>query len=672
MGWTRNAFASTSAIFAESEKSLSTLNAALLTAGDNGLSVTQSIRAAILNNRYTSARAYLRKAERIFTHKLPTIVQSSPLRDLGRFASVAFSGATPIIYAATYTIPTARELVGQHLSYIPNYDYSTNRYVINRGLNKNSTTVTISNVRFINSTSIQYMETRVNSDNDNVSTPTRTINRAISPSTPAVVYLYAFTKLSAIPGFPPVPRFPGVRVRVYEPKEADAHLYNNLFSSYINPKDYVAFPIYAILLDDVYIDHSSRSKEYSEAKILLNGINIPIDSLLSAVKKNIPDASDDEDLRVTDVFLMNAINIQSTTQAGMAYLYEYFYSLYLSSTDRSVGTVRWNRSTYGIKITESDYNFHMRFDTISSAIVAGIRTTYGRVITPEGVVTFQEPSSPGTSVHRVVTMTQLSAYTIIDYPSGNIKRVDIALDTDKDSLGYANFCIPLILGVMAKLPTITLREQVFLESFVRVNHSLREFYVKWYVEWQDEILLAAVIAISLWLDGGLSAKAFITKFSIAVGVNAALTALLADIDDPYARLAITLAVTYITLDSGSISIDTFDLSNPEVLINLVSAVGNTYHQVKFDKLQQEDEEVSAENEERTKLLEEVRNGLGTTAAQDLLLNVQLNDVRSYEEPSVFFSRTLNTNPGTLAYEELSKYYDSKKTLPRLDPRKLIS
>lgn len=660
MGWTRNAFASTSAIFAEPEKSLSTLNAALLTAGDNGLSVTQSIRAAILNNRYTSARAYLRKAERIFTHKLPTIVQSSPLRDPDRFTSVAFSGATPIIYAVTYKIPTARELVGQHLSHISNYSYRTNRYVINRGLNKNSTTVTISNIRFIDSTSIQYMETRVNSDNDNVSTPTRTINRAISPSTPAMVYLYAVTE------------FPGVRVRVYEPKEADAHLYNNLSSSYIDPKDYVAFPIYAILLDDVYIDHSSRSKEYSEAKILLNGINIPIDSLLSTVKKNIPDASDDEDLRVTDVFLMNAINIQSTTQAGMAYLYEYFYSLYLSSTDLSVGTVRWNIPTYGIKITESDYNFHMRFDTISSAIVAGIRTTYGRVITPEGVVTFQEPSSPGTSVHRVVTMTQLSAYTIIDYPSGNIKRVDIALDTDKDSLGYANFCIPLILGVMAKLPTISLREQVFLESFVRVNHSLREFYVKWYVEWQDEILLAAVIAISLWLDGGLSAKAFITKFSIAVGVNAALTALLADIDDPYARLAITLAVTYITLDSGSISIDTFDLSNPEVLINLVSAVGNTYQQVKFDKLQQEDEEVSAENEERTKLLEEVRNGLGTTAAQDLLLNVQLNDVRSYEEPSVFFSRTLNTNPGTLAYEELSKYYDSKKTLPRLDPRKLIS
>ena len=42
-------------------------------------------------------------------------------------------------------------------------------------------------------------------------------------------------------------------------------------------------------------------------------------------------------------------------------------------------------------------------------------------------------------------------------------------------------------------------------------------------------------------------------------------------------------------------------------------------------------------------------------------------IRSYEEPTTFYARTLIQNPGVLVYDQLESFYDSQLKLPRLNP-----
>ena len=307
--------------------------------------------------------------------------------------------------------------------------------------------------------------------------------------------------------------------------------------------------------------------------------------------------------------------------------------------------------------------------------MSGYSTSYGSTVAAGGTITLTAPSAYGENTYRRLVITGVSASTTVDYPSGIRKSVAIAVSTDSASLDYDNFCIPLIHGVLANLPLLHYKEQIFSESFVVVSHSLYEFYLKWYQELWGKIkklvILAIFVLITLYFtaaDGGFTASAFYAAFIKAVVITFTLEQVMVAIDDPWLRAAVQLAIIAVTANpDGGFNPDTFGLSNPVNLINAVGAVGTAYQSKQMEELSDELQDFLKTSAEQWKELEEKRELLEEPDYTNLMLSANLSKINSYEEPNTFYARTLNTNPGVLVYDQLTDYFDNKLTLPQLSP-----
>ena len=669
MGWTREARAHTSPVFGEMEDTIPSVRKAVMTASSRGLSVSTAIKRALINNRFTSATAYINRAKSSYVHKLPKVTQSSPLRDTSYFLTLAFPEGAPTILTTSFTVLSAMDQLDGIQSPVGTYDATVHSF---SGTN---TTTVYSSAAYVDDVTFTYVETVLDTNDIVISTATKTAYRTVGHNIKAIKYTYLHLGLT--------------KVKLYVPAETDAHLFHDIFSTYAASDDFVAYPIYPLMLDGTYIDAASRKEEYDDAKTLLNSLSFPIESVFDAIKEGVPTDVGNEENHITDIFLLNAININSTTQAGRAYLFEFFDAIYLNHVDPSTGSVSWAQSDYSVKISESDYNFNLDFDSITSTVESGVRTTYDSTIVagatftfqqleldvPSGSITLYAPSAPGATTHRKLVITGVIAHTVVDYPSGARKSVTINVSTDVEHLDYANFCIPLIHGVVAQLPTLGLKEQVFLESFVLVSHSITEYYLKWYQEiWRaikKFVIIAITVVIALYIqDGGITAQAFFAAFATAVATNMVLEIILPLIDNPYLKAAVALAVSYSMGDfSGGegFSFADFTLSDPMTLISLTGAVGNAYISQQLKELQEALGDFITDSAEMWEDLKEKQDMLEESEFSELMVSGLMAGIRTYEEPTTFYARTLINNPGVLVYDQLEMFYDSKLTLPRLNP-----
>jgi len=675
MGWHRAARAHTSPVFGEMEDTIPTVQAAVMTASKRGLSASEAIKIALISNRYTAASNYLNNAKSSYVHKLPTVTQTSPLRDETYITGLAFPDGVPNITGTSFSSPTAMDQIDEVNSPTVTYDASTHSYAYS--LSGVWFTKVFSSATYVDDTTYTYTETILDDLDAFVSSSVLVANRTVGPNTQVLRYSYLHLGLT--------------KIKLYSPAMEDTHLFHDIFSTYQNSEDFVAFPIYPLMLDSVYIDHPSRKEEFDDAKHLLKSVSFPIESVFAQMKEGVPTNVGNEEDRITDIFLMNAINIHSPTQAAKAYLFEFFDAIYLNHVDPSTGNVSWNQNNYTVNISESDYNFKLQFNSITSSNVVGSRTDYGSLIVdgeefdvslggygalnldiPSGSLTLYAPSASGVNTYRRLVITGLIAHTVIDYPSGVTTSVAINVNSDPDSLDHSNFCIPLILGVVSQLPTLALKEQVFLESYVVVSHSQHEYYLKWYQEvWRaikKFVIIAISVLIMMFVRGSeITMAAFLSAFLTAVAYSFALEQILAGIDDPFLRAAISLALAYVTGGTDGFSFDTFTLSDPSTLIATVGAVGDAYMGHQAQMIQHESQDFITSSAEQWKDLEEKRSMLEETDFSELMVSTMITSVNTYESPLTFYARTLDTNPGTRVYDQLEYFYDNKIALPKLDP-----
>ena len=658
MGWTRKAKAHTSPIFGEMEDTIPSIRKAVMTASTRGLSVSNAIKRALINNRYTSATAYINSAKTSYVHKLPTITQTSPLRDQSYFLSLAFPEGAPTITSTNYGVPSAMDQLDAVQSPISTYDSSVHSYTYTElGI---ALIKAYSNASYVDDTTFTYTETILNNSNTVISTATKTAYRSVGHNVRALKYTYTHLGLA--------------KVRLYSPAEIDGNLFHDIFGTYSNSDDFTAYPIYPLMLDSVYMDAASRKEEYEDANRLLASLSFPFDGVFESIKGGVPTESANEEHHITDIFLLNAISINSPTQAGKSYLFEFFDAIYLNHVDPSTGNVNWALSNYSVNISESDYNFKLQFNSITNTVVSGVRTTYDSTLS-SGTITIYAPSAPGAASHRKLVITGVSARTVVDYPSGASTSIDIFVSTDVDSLDYANFCIPLIHGVVAQMSTLDLREQVFLESFVIVSHSITEYYLRWYQSlWRSIkqfVVLAITVVIALYIhDGGITAQAFFAAFATAVVTSVVLEMVLPLIDDPYLKAAVAL-ITVVAIGNlaggGGFSFTDFSLADPMTLIGLTGAVGGAYIEQQMKDLQAEMADFITDSAELWEELEEKRDMLEETEFSELMASSLIAGIKTYEEPTTFYTRTLMPNPGVLVYGQLETFFDSKLSLPKLSP-----
>jgi len=673
MGWNREARAHTSPIFGEMEDNIPSIRKAVMTASSKNISVSTAIKRALINNRYTSATTYINAAKQSYVHKLPTVTQTSPLRDASYFLGLAFPDGAPTITATSFTVTSAMDQLDALQTPISMYDASVHSFTYTES--GASFTKAYTSAAYVDDITFTYVETVLNSSSVVISTTTKTAYRSVGHNIKVLKYNYTYLGL--------------LKVNLYIPADVDAHLFHDIFNTYSNSDDFVSYPIYPLMLDSVYIDAASREAEYTDAKKLLNSLSFPIETVFESIKAGVPTDVGNEDNHITDVFLLNAININSATQAGKAYLFEFFDAIYLNHVDPGTGTVNWSQSNYAVNISESDYNFKLDFESITNTVVSGNRTTYDSTIVagqtfqfqqleidiPSGSITLYAPSAPGANTHRKLVITGVIAHTVIDYPSGATTSVTINVSTDTEHLDYDNFCIPLIHGVMSQLPSLELKEQVFLESFVIVSHSISEYYLKWYQEvWRSikkyVLLAVAILAFIFIRDGGITAEAFFAAYAIAVATNIVLELILPLIDDPYLKAAVAIVVSYAIGDlSGGegFNFDKFTLADPMTLIALTGAVGGAYIEQQMKDLQAEMGDFVKDSTELWEELEEKRDMLEESEFSELMLSSLMTGIRTYEEPTTFYTRTLIQNPGVLVYDQLETYFDNKLTLPKLSP-----
>ena len=115
---------------------------------------------------------------------------------------------------------------------------------------------------YVNDTTFTYVESIINSSNVVVSATTKTAFRTVGHDVKVIRYTYNHLGL--------------VKVKLYSPANADSHLFHDIFSTYSNSDDFVAYPIYPLMLDGVYIDNASRKEEYDDAQRLLRQLSFPM------------------------------------------------------------------------------------------------------------------------------------------------------------------------------------------------------------------------------------------------------------------------------------------------------------------------------------------------------------------------------------------------------------
>jgi hypothetical protein len=656
-------------MFEEMEDTVSSIRKAVMTASTRGMSVSTAIKRALISNRYTASTSYISSAKSSYVHKLPKITQTSPLRDSSYFLALAFPDGAPTILTTSYTLLSAMDQLDAKQAPVSTYDITTHSFT-----DATSTTV-YSDAVYDSATTFTFVETVLDINDAVLSTTTKTTYRSVGQYIKAIRYTYLHLGLT--------------KIRLYVPSDTDVHLFHDIFSTYASAEDFVAYPIYPIMLDSVYMDADSRKDEYEDASRLLKSISFPFEGVFESIKEGVPTESATKEHHITDIFLMNAISINTATQAGKSYLFEFFDAIYLNHVDPSTGVVDWVHSNYSVNISESDYNFKLNFNSITNTVEAGVRTDYDTVLTPgstfdyygevvantgDGTITLYAPSADGDTTHRKLVITGVTARTVVDYPSGLSTSVDIFVSTDTESLDYANFCIPLIHGVVAQLPSLQLKEEVFLESFVLVSHSITEYYLKWYKQlWKDikkYVLLAlAVLALIFIQDGGITAEAFFAAYAAALATSIVLELILPMIDNPYLKAAVAIVVSVAMGDvSGEgFSFANFTLSDPMTLISLTGAVGGAYIEQQMKDLQEEMGDFISSSTDLWEELEEKRDMLEETEFSDLMASSLLASIKTYETPTTFYTRTLIQNPGVLVYDQLENYFSSKVTLPRLNP-----
>jgi hypothetical protein len=668
MGWTREARAHTSPVFGEMEDNIPSIRKGVMLASTNNISIATAIKKALLNNRYTSATAYLHAAKESYVHKLPAITQTSPLRDENHFINLAFPEGVPTITNTEYKIPSAMDLLDSLQTLYSDYDTSVHSSTYTEYgatfIKAYTDAVIVDNVTF------SYVETITDSNSSVISSTTKVGARPVGYNTKVLIYTFLWL------GLP--------KIKLYHPAVKDASLIHSIFSAKENVDDFVAYPIYPLLLDSVYIDSVSREEEYTDAKRLFKSLNFPIETVFDAIKAGVPVPTDSSDKvnEITDVFILNAININSTTQAGKAYLFEFFNSIYLNHVDPGTGSVNWSDTNYSVIISESDYNFGLNYNQITNTVVSGVNATYGSIIAAggtialpaPGTITLTAPNLPGETTHRRLVISGVWANTLIDYPSGATTFVPIAVSTDSSSLDYANFCIPLIHGVLSEITSLDLKEAVFLESFVIVSHSLTEYYLKWYESLWREIKQVVIIAVTILAylyiqDGGITAKAFFTAMATAVATNIVLEIVLPFIDDPYLKAAVAIVVSYAigNFAAGNDALAGFNLLNPATLISMVDAVGNIYIENQIKDLQERLNDFVTDSDKLWEELKEKQDMLEESEYSDMLAANLIANIKTYEDPTSFYARTTITNPGVLVYEQLTSFFDNKLKLPELSP-----
>ena len=484
--------------------------------------------------------------------------------------------------------------------------------------------------------------------------------------------------------------------------DVSTNTYPELFTSgtatYLSP----FLPIYAIKDNKINLDTLPTEPLYKSTKKGLDKLNVDMTTILEAVDD--PTSNPDADL-VTDVFVMNVLDIRDSKPSSIRYLIDFFKDmLVISNTTKTMWDDWFTNETDKVKnvapynlleVNEANYNIKVIWNYIDvKPTVLGSIGSVGTV-TSELVYVAPYVYGGGTGVEGEVLPTlyaersklilreqiSLTQYTEIEVNGllsySDVRSKGIYRQTIKEVTTDTTIYFPIAYSVLSRMVPKD-RTELCYTTLVAGIYAIKETELEWYETSAFnsllEITLLTVAVLFALPTGGQSLTLYQATVALVEYIvytyitNIAFEELAYQLGGDIALILATAAAIY-AISQGDLSKYNSLLPDAKQLLDLSTQMFSATSKVSLRqsaKLQQESLDLTKTYEEFQKELEELLNSLGSNDSinyYDIIKGE--SPVNTNETPTEFYNRTVGNslNVAELSLNMTNLYNDLILRLP---------
>lgn len=404
---------------------------------------------------------------------------------------------------------------------------------------------------------------------------------------------------------------------------------------------------------------------YKTSNRLLEKTGLDMDSLCLSVAQN-PDVGD-----IDHVYVTFAIDIRTETKEGKKYIYQFFKQLALTSPNKS-----------DLAIQDASYNVHIEYDSSTLLTKIGNIGDDTNLIYQNESDTLIIQKQINESEYEEITVVNLKHINYI-YKNHN-EITSLEMSANEDNFG---FLIPLQYNLVKENRSLFGRNDLIDESMVMVFNCYERRKLKWYETGIFKfIMIVIAVIVIVWTGGAASIAASLTsaftsiqglimlagQLLVGYAVKEGLAWAVEELGIEWAAaLAVVIAILAVYTGNFGLADDALGLATSDGLLSIVSGISANLTVVsssKIEDLQKEMESISSyiqKEEDALKELEDELYEVGLLSIDDILNREHIDFMN--EKPEDFYNRTIHAgNVGTLVYEIIPNYVESKITLPELN------
>jgi hypothetical protein len=451
------------------------------------------------------------------------------------------------------------------------------------------------------------------------------------------------------------------------------------------------YPIIPIRINDANVNVDKTSELYLTTKSLLQTVSMDIDELVTGVTKQ---ENDDEELvdvpdldKISDIFYMYALNIYGQEPVQKKALYNLFTEL--ESQARLTEAQYTSQLSSNFKVTDNSFvissatfDFEVTFSYITITDTAGSPldldeysvTYYPLSDLPHSIPDQSDQQIPNSyilirhqyeaSKYKQIEVRGLWVNHIINSGGGpKNSPIYITTYTPGDDLtdDQKNFIIPLRLDTVSSLSPKEADQLISISNHIQA-YAADSQYVKWYRTGAFAAFLKVVAFVAfIWDWTGTTTELLLAMAYYAVikyAFEYVLVLLLEHFEGNDFLIFLTQVVAVVVLINLT-STDFLKMPGVDQLLTSVTAFSSvqiTSAQVVLEDVRVASEAFEKELEEALATIEEAEDAMNPERLLDLTDIIDVTGYK-YETPDDFYTRTLQTNPGILAFDHLHNYVD---------------
>lgn len=439
------------------------------------------------------------------------------------------------------------------------------------------------------------------------------------------------------------------------------------------------YPLVPIRQNKVNVVNTSNKDNITK---MLNKLGIDLESVTDSIM-NTSDGNDPD--KIDECFIGLFANLNTTCNATKRYLWEFFAeqankqkvtkNIYDTWYSNKSGT---DTPQEALTIEEHDFNIRLLWNYVDVVNKAGNigkvgTTSMSRTIAPRFILNDFDFEESKLVLTKQITPTTVSEITvhglehIVDVYEGSLYSTTLA-DLDDEDRKYG-FFIPLDRNIIKRVPFIE-RSELMQDCLTLVVYAVQITYVKWYQRGFFKFLITiAMVVIAIYtgqyemlFTEGLTwatAVAIATSIVVNIIIMEGLQLIVGMIGGELgAILAVAVAIYAFTSPNPSL----FGITDPKLLLSASTMTIEASNRViadDFNKLMADFGDLTKSITEKQKEIEEAYSLLGSKEIDYFSLRKGGFYFNPRESAEDFFQRTVhNKNPGAMAYELISSFYEN--------------